>query len=344
MMPSRRITMQDIADACGLSRNTVSKVFNNRGTVPQDTRNLVLQKAKELGYGFSADETPVSPRPVGHIALLTRYLPSQLHYGTLFLSSFTDLISREGYTLKIYEISPEELEAKQFPPHFIPSQIAGIVGIELFDQDYIDMVCHLGIPMVLTDTPADAISTLMDCDRVTMENIAGIMALIRSLVKAGARRIGFVGDYNHCGSFRERWYGYRQGLMENGLRFDSQCCICEPDNFPYDDSAWLTSRLDQMSSLPDAFICANDYLAIPLMLTLKKRGLSIPENIMVTGFDGVPQSAYTDPPLTTVRIHGTEIGRLAAELLLNRIHCPTFPYSWIRVGSTPIWRESTRSV
>ena len=234
MMPSRRITMQDIADACGLSRNTVSKVFNNRGTVPQDTRNLVLQKAKELGYGFPADETPVSPRPVGHIALLTRYLPSQLHYGTLFLSSFTDLISREGYTLKIYEISPEELEAKQFPPHFIPSQIAGIVGIELFDQDYIDMVSHLDIPMVLTDTPADAISTLMDCDRVTMENIAGIMALIRRLVKAGARRIGFVGDYNHCGSFRERWYGYRQGLMENGLRFDSQCCICEPDDSPYD--------------------------------------------------------------------------------------------------------------
>ena len=344
MMPSRRITMQDIADACGLSRNTVSKVFNNRGTVPQDTRNLVLQKAKELGYGFSPDETPVSPRPVGHIALLTRYLPSQLHYGTLFLSSFTDLISREGYTLKIYEISPEELEAKQFPPHFIPSQIAGIVGIELFDQDYIYMVSHLNIPMVLTDTPADAISTLMDCDRVTMENIAGIMSLIRRLVKAGARRIGFVGDYNHCGSFRERWYGYRQGLMENGLRFDSQCCICEPDNFPYDDSAWLTSRLDQMSSLPDAFICANDYLAIPLMLTLKKRGLSIPENIMVTGFDGMPQSAYTDPPLTTVRIHGTEIGRLAAELLLNRIHTPSFPYSWTRVRSTPIWRESTRSV
>ena len=127
--------MQDIADACGLSSNTVSKVFNNRGAVPQDTRNLVLQKAKELGYGFSPDETPVSPRPVGHIALLTRYLPSQLHYGTLFLSSFTDLISREGYTLKIYEISPEELKAKRLPPHFVSTQIAGIVGRELIEQE-----------------------------------------------------------------------------------------------------------------------------------------------------------------------------------------------------------------
>ena len=343
-MPSRKITMQDIADACGLSRNTVSKVYNGRGSVPQSTRNLVLQKATELGYGSPAVKTDVFPQPVGNIALLTRYLPSQLHFGTLFLSSFADMISREGYALKIYEVSPEELEAKQLPPHFVPAQISGIVGIELFDQDYIDMISRLNIPMVLTDTPADAITVLMDCDRVTMENTAGIMTLIRRLVNAGARRIGFVGDYNHCGSFRERWYGYRQGLMENNLPFDSQCCICEPDESPYDDSSWLLSRIDQMPFLPDAFICANDYLAISLMQALKKKALSVPEDIMITGFDGTTQSAFTDPPLTTVKICGTEIGRLAAELLLNRIRIPSFPYSWTRVKSVPVWRESIRGI
>ena len=94
--------------------------------------------------------------------------------------------------------------------------------------------------------------------------------------------------------------------------------------------------------MPDAFVCANDYLAIPLLLTLKKRGLSIPQDIMITGFDGTAQSAFTDPPLTTVTIHGTEIGRLAAELLLNRIRIPTLPFSWTHVKSTPVWRESVR--
>ena len=119
-MPSKRITMQDIADACGLSRNTVSKVYNGRGSVPQSTRNLVLQKAKELGYGSPAEKVFASPPSVGNIALLTRYLPSQLHFGTLFLSSFTDMISRDGYALKMYEISQEELEKRQLPPHFVP--------------------------------------------------------------------------------------------------------------------------------------------------------------------------------------------------------------------------------
>ena len=129
--------------------------------------------------------------------------------------------------------------------------------------------------------------------------------------------------------------------MENGIRFDERLCICEPDNSPYDDAAWLLSRLEQMPSLPDAFVCANDYLAIPLMLALKKKGLSIPNDIMVAGFDGTSQSAFTDPPLTTVKINGAEIGLLAAELLLNRIRIPSFPYSWTRVKSEPVWREST---
>ena len=343
-MPSRRITMQDIADACGLSRNTVSKVYNGRGSVPQSTRNLVLQKAKELGYGTPAGEQSASPVPVGNIALLTRYLPDRLHFGTLFLTSFTNIISRAGYTLKIYEVSPEELSRKELPPHFVPGQTAGIVGIEIFDREYVSMLCRLGIPLVMTDSSADTITELIECDYVTMENTAGIITVINRLAGAGARNIGFVGDYNHCGSFRERWYGFQQGLMMNGLRYEKSFCICEPDSPIYTDHSWLMSRLDRMPSMPDAFVCANDYLAIPLMLTLKKRGLSVPRDIMIAGFDGTAQSAFTDPPLTTVTIHGTEIGRMAAQLLLNRIHSPTFPYSWIRVRSTPIWRESTRSV
>ena len=343
-MPSKRITMQDIADACGLSRNTVSKVYNGRGSVPQATRNLVLQKAKELGYGAPAEDQSAPSRSIGNIALLTRFLPSQLHFGTLFLSSFTDLISRAGYTLKIYEVSSEELSKKQLPPHFSAEQVAGIVGIELFDSQYVAMLCRLGIPVVMTDSSPDSITSLIECDYVTMENIAAVMAVINRLAGAGARHIGFVGDYNHCGSFRERWYGFQQGLLVNGLKFDERYCICEPDSPSYSDSSWLTSRLDRMPSMPDAFVCANDYLAIPLLLTLKKRGLSIPRDIMITGFDGSAQSAFTDPPLTTVTIHGSEIGRLAAEQLLNRIRIPSFPYSWTHVKSTPVWRESIRSI
>ena len=327
-----------------LSPNTVSKVFNGRGSVPRTTRDLVLQKARELGYGTPVDEVQEQPVPAGNIALLTRSIPSQLHFGSAFKSAFTDQISRAGYTLKMYEISPEELKARRLPPHFVPDQIAGIVGIELFDKDYINMICHLGIPVVMADGPEDAGITLLECDSVTMENLAAIMIVIKRLIDAGARKIGFVGDYHHCGSFRERYLGFRDSLRKYGLRFDEEICIRDPDSSPYDDPDWLLSRIDRMPAMPDAFVCANDYLAFHLLRALKKRKIAVPEEVMVTGFDGADQSAFSDPPLTTVQIRSEEIGRIAADVLLFRIADPSIPFTWSRVRSTPVWRESTRNV
>ncbi len=344
-MASKRITMQDIADACGLSRNTVSKVFNGRGAVPPATRSLILQKAGELGYGLPAEERTAafSPgQPGGHIALLTSHMPVDYHFGTYFVTTFTDQICRAGYTLKMFEISASELARKEVPPHFIPEQTAGIVAIELFDKDYLDMICGLGLPTIVIDSPAHALVQLFACDYVSMENVASVGAVMRQLIAVGARHIGFVGDKEHCGSFYERWFGYRMGLEEAGLALDEGICILDPDASPYKDPDWLIGRIDRMPALPDAFVCANDYLAVHLMNALKKKGLSIPGDVMVTGFDGTSQSALVEPSLTTVQIPSVEIGRMSADILLARIRNPALPYSWTHVKTTPVWRNSTR--
>ena len=343
-MANKRVTMQDIANACGLSRNTVSKVFNGRGAVPPDTQALVLKKAEELGYG-----TPVnillarSKEFEKSIALLTGSMPKGSHSGTSLLTAFTDRISRSGYTLKIYEISRDEMKRKVLPTHFSPEQTAGIIGIELFDTEYLNMICNLSIPAIIFDGPFGSGSLLMNCDFITMESIASVLVIIRKLIDLGARRIGFVGDIYHCDSFYERWYGYCKGLRDAGLSQDDRLCILAPDDSPYGDPDWLISQLDQMPALPDAFVCANDYLAIHLISALKKKGLSIPAQIMVTGFDGTEQSALIDPPLTTVEIPSRVIGRLAADALLNRIANPDFPFFSTRVKTTPILRESIRT-
>ena len=341
-MPAKKVTMQDIADACGLSRNTVSKVFNGRGAVPPETQALVMKKAEELGYGSPVNTVLSQSGHSKSIALLTSSMPKDTHFGTSLLTPFTDQISRSGYSLKIYEISGEELKRKVLPTRFSAEQTAGIVCIELFDKEYLDMICSLGIPAVVFDGPAGSGSSLMNCDFITMESIASILAIMRRLISLGATRIGFVGDRDHCDSFYERWYGYCVGLRNSGLSQDDQICILAPDHSPYNDVGWLVSQLDQMPALPDAFVCANDYLAIHLISALKRKGAAIPDQVMVTGFDGSAQSALVDPPLTTVEIHGREMGILAANVLLNRIANPGFPYFSTRVRTTPIWRESIR--
>ena len=345
-MALKRVTIQDIADACGLSRNTVSKVFNGRGAVPESTKRTVILKAQELGYYQLPleEERGEMPASGGNIALLTQSKPLNHNFGSFFITGFTNQICRAGYNLKMYEISPEELQSRVLPPHLLLKDIAGILGIELFDRGYLDMLCSIGLPTIFMDSCADAGRALLQGDIICMENYASSIALTRRLLEAGAREIGFVGDIGHCMSFEERWMGYQTALLEAGLAPCKACSILQKDSEAYGDTDWLLSQLDAMPRIPDAFVCANDYLAIHLMNALKRRGLSIPGDIMVTGFDGTSQSALVEPALTTVQIPSLEIGRMAADTLLARIRNPELPFSWTHIRTNPVWRNSTRAL
>lgn len=342
-MALKRVTIQDIADALGLSRNTVSKVFNGRGAVPEATKRIVLQKAQELGYGaFSERALPIAEGTKRNVALLTQHKLQSHSFGSFFLTSFTDQISRMGYTMNIFEISPEEIAAKKLPPHLILEETAGFLGIELFDEEYLDLICSMGLPCVFVDGPAQLLSELLASDFISMENYAASIVLTRRLIDAGAKRIGFVGDRNHCDSFFKRWLGCQQAQKEAGMVLSDEYSIVEKDDSPYGEPDWLIEQIDRMPAIPDAFVCANDFIAIRLMTALKRKGLSIPNDVMVTGFDGSPESVVVEPALTTAQIPSDEIGRSAAIMLLSRIDAPTRPYCSIFYKSTPIFRDSTR--
>ena len=341
-MPLKRVTMQDIADACGLSRNTVSKIFNGRGSVPEATRRMVLSKAQELGYAQLPEESIAQETSNRNIALLTQPKLLGHGFGSYFLTSFTDQISRSGYTMKMYEISAEEIEARRLPPHLVLEDTAGFLGIELFDRAYLEMICSLQLPTVFVDGYAHASQSLMHCDFVSMENCASEQVLVEGMLRAGAKRIGFVGDIEHCNSFYERWCGYCAAMDHADLPIDHGLCILEKDSELYGDTEWLIKRLDAMPVLPDAFACANDYLAIHLMAALKKKGLNIPTDVMVTGFDGSNEASIIEPTLTTAQIPSAEIGRLAASLLISRIQSSSGSYYWTYVKTTPLQGESTR--
>ena len=338
-MARKRITMQDIAQACGLSRNTVSKVFNDRGAVPEETRRLVLDKARQLGY----TQLPAESGQGRSIALLTQHKLLSHNFGAFFITSFTDQISRAGYTLKMYEISRAEIREKRLPPHLDLEETAGILGIELFDRAYLESVCAMGKPTVFVDGYPHAAESPINCDFVSMENLASETALVGRMIRSGAKKIGFVGDRNHCNSFYERWVGCCSALREAGLPIREDLSILAEDGEYYGDPAWLLRQLEALPEIPDGFACANDYLALHLMTALKKLGLSIPGDVMVAGFDGSMEASVVTPALATARIPSAEIGRLAASVLAQRIRQPDFPYHGTYVKTTPIWGESIES-
>ena len=343
-MALKRVTMQEIADACGLSRNTVSKVFNGRGSVPEATKRLVLSTARELGYYQPSSENGPGNRRSGNIALFTQHKLLSHNFGTYFIASFTDQISRFGYTMQMYEISAEEISEKRLPPHFDADQTVGILVIELFDREYLDMVCSLKKPTVFVDSFAGARKEPACCDSISMENITSEKVIVSRMIAGGAKRLGFVGDIGHCNSFYERWVGFSTALSDAGLPLSKDLCILQKDSELYGDADWLLEQVAALPEIPDGFACANDFIAIHLMAALKKMGLSVPRDVMITGFDGSLEASIVEPSLTTAKIPSADIGILAAVLLTERIRMPDLPFHWTYVETLPIPGGSTRPI
>ncbi|MET3937719.1 LacI family transcriptional regulator [Paenibacillus sp. PvP094] len=345
-MAKEKVTIQDIADALGISRNTASKALNDSGNIPEETRSRVIKKAIELRYKQFAymESEHVLSRTPGNIALLTENLPNTSHFGSLLISGLEKRISAEGYNLSIHIVREVDEEALTLPNNFDISKVDGIICIELFNLEYTRLITELGIPTVFIDCAANICYPDFHADLLLMENEHSTYQLTKKLIDSGYKSIGFAGDYNHCKSFNERWTGYHRAMLESGLQVDLSHCITENDKLFFSKPGWIRERVAALESFPSAYVCANDFIAVDLIRAFKLREVTVPQDIVVCGFDNAPESKIIEPPLTTVHIYSSEMGIKAAEMLLSRIDNPEQPYQVSHIMTAPIIRESTPGI
>ncbi|KAA8786154.1 LacI family transcriptional regulator [Paenibacillus sp. 4624] len=345
-MAKEKVTIQDIADALGISRNTASKALNDSGNIPEETRNRVIRKAIELKYkqfAYVESEQILSKTP-GNIALLTENLPNTSHFGSLLISGLEKRISAEGYNLSIHIVREVDQDGLTLPNNFDVSKVDGIICIELFNLEYTRLITELGIPTIFIDCAANICYPDFHADLLLMENEHSIYQLTKKLIDSGCKSIGFAGDYNHCKSFNERWIGYHRAMLESGLQVDLSHCITDDDKLFFSKPGWMKERVSALETFPSAYVCANDFIAVELIRAFKSREVTVPQDIVVCGFDNAPESRIIEPPLTTVHIYSNEMGIKAAEMLLSRIDNPEQPYQISHIVTTPIMRESTPGI
>ncbi|MCH4193267.1 MAG: LacI family DNA-binding transcriptional regulator [Butyrivibrio sp.] len=342
----QKVTIQDIADALNISRNTVSKAINGTGTVSKDTKIRIFNKASELGYKqFSMlhqDITETMATQSGYeIALFTHMALSTSHFSSDLLHSFQEQISTLGYRLSMYTIQDDLISQRKLPANFNHEATVGIIIIEMFSEEYTDYLCSLDIPTLFIDTFANTHRKPIASDVLYMENRNSSYLMTSALIAGGFRKAGFAGDCLHCHSFYERWLGYCDAMQEYSIDNYKDYCFLENDNLPYTDPDLLASKLKALPHLPDVFICANDYIAVDMIRALKSMGLSIPGDIRITGFDNSAESRIIDPPLTTADIPGDSMGHMAANLLLSRMQHPEMSYRIVYAQTKVITRAST---
>ena len=343
----KRVTLQDIADELGISRNTVSKAINNSDGIAASTRDKILQKAVEMGYkqfsyvnsilgSDAAASAPASQQYQGEIALLTAAFLTQSHFASTMLDKFQREISQAGFTMNTHRITKENLSTMTLPYTFRKDLVKAVICIEMFNYEYGKMICELDVPVLFVDGPVKRDGSSLPADHLFMDNTTEITRFVNDMLAAGKKRIGFIGNYNHCQSFYERYAAFRMAMLMADVPVDERFVYC-------------TNRVDEiiesiagLEQLPDVFICANDFLAGDLIRNLFTIGKSVPEDVLVLGFDNSPESRIYRPALSTVHVHTQVMAISAMQLLISRRHEPSLDFRTVHTETELIYRESTR--
>ncbi len=300
--------MTDIATRVGVSQATVSLVLNGApGTrISAATREKVLNAAREVGY----QRIPHSEAGRRVIGLIINELTTSQHVATLFEGT-RDEATRNDCLLSIYvtEGDPEIEEAAL--DYLLSRPLIGVIYATLLTQG-------VNPPDRLQDTP----TVLLNCHHakslypsVVPGDVAGGFAATTALLVAGHRRIAMINGEDWIEASRDRVQGYRQALISHDIAVDPSL-ICSGGWNQGSGREHAHALLD-LPSPPTAIFCYCDRMAVGVYEAIKSRGLRIPEDISVVGFDDENFARDMDPPLTTLALPHEAMGRWAVARLLD---------------------------
>ena len=309
----KRTTMSDIAQRLNISKNAVSLALNSKPGVSDELRQKIIETAAAMHYGSLS--TYDSGKSKGILVVVPEYL----YNDTFFYADIFWMIEREAkrqgclsITSSISKDSEQQLCLPPIPPEL---NILGLLLVGILRPEYIAALRTLGLPIVSVDIAYPE----LPLDSVTSANLSGAYMAVSYLIQCGHREIGFVGPVHTAQSVYERWCGYQQALLHHHIPLSPGFSITgEADRFELiDTDAALEPYLDRVQSFPTAWFCAGDCTAVSLVKLLIRRGLRVPEDISVIGFDDIAVAQLLTPSLTTMTVNRKLMGKLAVERLLE---------------------------
>lgn len=326
-------TMEDVAQLAGVSHQTVSRVLNGHPNVSSKARDRVSTAIAELGYRRNASARSLvtrSSRTIGVVCLeMGQYGPANTLLG------LQEAAYGEGYFVTVAGLRVlSESALREALDHLLDQPLDGIIVVAPLDAA-VKMVrrLELPVPLVVVEATGNA-----ERGTVAVDQQRGARMAVRHLIDAGHRRIAHLAGPQEWLDAQQRLAGWRAELAESGL----------PHITPMEGNWTAESGYKNGLAFADtrqatAVFVANDQMALGFMRALQERGLKVPEDVSVVGFDDQPEAAYFLPPLTSIRQDFQGLGRRCMQLLLSIIEERPFqasafvaPELVVRASSAPL--------
>ena len=300
-------TLADVAAQANVSMATVSKVLNGHRDVAAATRARVLRAIESVGYRSPAARANAAQMPQVLVltdGILTAYTGLLLH-GMVAAgrANGADVVVRFGIGPNAEAVTP---------PKSLPFGCIGIVAITYGMRSIGLLETQAGLPVVVVD-PSEAQPA--DWMTIAGTNWAGCKAATEHLIGLGHRRIGWIGGPPESEASTDRLHGYRAALQSAGIPLDES--IETNGEFSVEFGQAAAPALLALDDRPTALVTANDEIAIGVIEAAHSLGLRVPQDLSVTGYDGIPQTSWTTPRLTTVFQPLADMGRMAVRMIVE---------------------------
>jgi LacI family transcriptional regulator len=314
---SRKVTLEMVAEHSGVSPSTVSRILNGTAVVSDEKRAAVEQAIAALGFVPNPVARGLAGGRTLSVGVVTQAIDSPF-YG-IALRGIEDELDRAGYIALFVSGHWNAAEESRCMDALRSRRVDGIIVLTGRLSDSALRACAKAIPVVVTGRSLKAANLFA----LNFDNVVGARLATEHLLGLGHRRIAFITGVPAHADAVERERGYRQALAAAGITSDENLVV--PGQFHEESGRQAMEQLLQGRHRFSAVFAANDQMAFGALLALHQRGIKVPEDVSLVGFDDLATSLYALPPLTTVHQPGYELGRLAATAMLELLagHKPT---------------------
>ena len=310
------ITMKDIAEALGVSVTTVSRALKDHPRIGKETRERIKAYAQEHNFfpnviAESLRKSRVQPQKVIGVII-----PQFAHYYfSTILAGIEEEASSHGYRIMVAQSNEKYEREVKICQSFYENKVCGIIVSQAKDTteySHFQRLIDLGVPLVFYDR----ICTGVNASRVVVDDYMGAFTAVHHLIETGCRKIAFFGSSMKLEISKNRYNGYRDAMLKNGLKpNDNFFRVCDNRT----DAERITPDILNKEDVPDAFFAVNDDTAIGILYTAKRMGYRIPQDISICGFTNGQRAIACDPMLTTVEQRGMAVGEEAANILIGQV-------------------------
>lgn len=335
MKKHEKLTIVDIARMLNVSKSTVSRAFRDSYGVHPETRDRILELAKELDFEPNPIAKSLKEKKTKTIGVL---IPSfSIPFYATAICGIQEQVTKNGYNLLICQSNETYADEVNCLKTLVSSKVDGIimsVSSETVRYNHIVQLIEKGIPVVLFNR-----TTNLDISKVKVDDYGGAYQMTEHLISRGYKRIFYIAGPSNLLLTQQRLSGYKDAMYVNKLDVTDDMIF--PSTFSIESGRESAARILSSEEKPDAIFCICDGVAFGVIQYLKEHDYKVPGDIAVAGYTDEPVASLIDPPLTTVRQPIKEIGEKAAELLFRQLKYTNFKPVVITMPVQIMVRKST---